>query len=450
MSLSSYTSSRAPRIGVLGAAALVVAGLLTAPTAATAVPAPPRIMAALGDSITRAPLADGPTAGTGINSWSTGTTPSVESHRARLTALGGSPVTAYNVAVAGTTSSDLTRQAALAVGYRAEYVTILSGANNVCKATSVASLPAVDEFRTDVASALKTLATGVPSAEVLLLSVPSLQAVLDAGKSSRSAVSAWGTLGTCPIMLADPLSQAESAVQRRSAVETRIREMNAALATVCASYATCTYDGGAVYGNHPALADLSPVDYFHPSLSGQARIATITWAEVLDNHLFTDAPAPTQPTPEAPQPAPAPEPAAPQPPSSGSPSTARWTIDETSSKLAFAGSWRATRSTRDSGGSVSFSASKGSSFSLTFTGTRVSVVARRTPSSGISDVSIDGVPVGRIDGYAADTEYQSTVFASETLPLGEHTITVTVSGSRAAASTGHNLIVDALIVEVPQ
>ena len=65
-------------------------------------------------------------------------------------------------------------------------------------------------------------------------------------------------------------------------------------------------------------------------------------------------------------------------------------------------------------------------------------------------LTIEGVPVGRINGYASETEHQATVFRSGALPLGEHTITVTVSGSRDAASAGHNLILDAPVVEVPQ
>lgn len=462
MPRSPYPSSRVPGIRVLAAAALVCAGLVAVPAPASAAPTPPDVMVAMGDSITRAPLADGPTPGNGVNSWATGTTPSVVSHRTRLNMLSSRPVAAYNVAVSGSTSADLRRQAAQAVAYRAEYVTILSGANNVCKATGVAALPSVDEFRGDVAAALTTLAVGAPDAKILLLSVPSLQAVLDAGAASPAALNAWSVLGTCAIMLADPLSKTDAAVARRAAVETRIDEMNAAIEDVCAAFTACTYDSGAVHENHPALADLSPVDYFHPSLAGQARIAELTWAEVLANHLFTDPPVHTEPA--APQPAPAPEteptpapapaPEAPQPPSTElplpEPGTTKWTIDETSSKVTYSGTWRTTKATRDSGGSVAYTSTKGASFSLTFTGTRVSVLSRLTASAGISDVAIDGVPVGWINGYDPEGEHQATVFRSAELPLREHTITVTVSGSRDAASAGHNLILDALVVEVPQ
>ena len=50
------------------------------------------------------------------------------------------------------------------------------------------------------------------------------------------------------------------------------------LAQECAAYATCRFDRNAVY-NHPfSRSQVSKLDYFHPSLSGQAALASITWA----------------------------------------------------------------------------------------------------------------------------------------------------------------------------
>ena len=46
----------------------------------------------------------------------------------------------------------------------------------------------------------------------------------------------------------------------------------------CERYAWCTFDGNAVFGYQFTRSDVSSLDYFHPSLSGQAKLANITWS----------------------------------------------------------------------------------------------------------------------------------------------------------------------------
>ena len=53
----------------------------------------------------------------------------------------------------------------------------------------------------------------------------------------------------------------------------RVVDFNAQLADVCATYASCKYDGGAVYGYPFQLSHLSTWDYFHPNETGQAILA---------------------------------------------------------------------------------------------------------------------------------------------------------------------------------
>ena len=50
-----------------------------------------------------------------------------------------------------------------------------------------------------------------------------------------------------------------------------------ALAEVCAEYARCTTDGGAAFDAPVGLSDLSPIDCWHPSITGQAAIAQVVW-----------------------------------------------------------------------------------------------------------------------------------------------------------------------------
>ena len=90
----------------------------------------------------------------------------------------------------------------------------------------------------------------------------------------------------------------------------------------------------------------------------------------------------------------------------------------------------------DNGGSVSYLKTMGAGYSLQFGGTRVSVESRTTPSSGISEVRIDGVLVGRIDGYSASTLHRQTVFVSPVLPVGTHTISVTATSEKNSELDG--------------
>src|SRR5215207_7272831 len=110
---------------------------LVSPNPAPAQIALPQRMTAVGDSITAATdvawCCVNPNGGNPQYSWSTGTDPSVASHYQRLVAAnGGIPIAALNAAVPGADSTDLRRQLGQAVSYRADYVTVLMGGNDVC------------------------------------------------------------------------------------------------------------------------------------------------------------------------------------------------------------------------------------------------------------------------------------------------------------------------------
>jgi len=119
--------------------------------------------------------------------------------------------------------------------------------------------------------------------------------------------------------------------------------------------------------------------------------------------------------------------------------------DSTSPTISYTGSWRSTASPSDLGGSIQFLHSSGSA-DLKFTGTSVSWTSRLTASSGKSAVYIDGVLAKIVDGYSSTTRYAQTAFTSAVLPRGEHTISVRHTGTRNAASTGSNVIIDGFAV----
>jgi hypothetical protein len=58
----------------------------------------------------------------------------------------------------------------------------------------------------------------------------------------------------------------------------REQAFNQILADFCAQYTRCRWDGGAVYNYQFSASQVSSLDFFHPSLSGQAALARVTWA----------------------------------------------------------------------------------------------------------------------------------------------------------------------------
>ncbi|WP_344065166.1 SGNH/GDSL hydrolase family protein [Microbacterium pumilum] len=400
-----------------------------ATTSASAAPAliAPKVMAALGDSVSRASVADGTSGDNLLNSWSSGTSASVVSHRARIIAATGSNPTAYNLAQGGTETSDLIDQAAAAVARKADYVTVLSGGNNICHSETLADLPTVKQVRADFDKTLAILNDGLPSAAIFVASIPSLMRLYETASDNPLARLTWAVVGACPIMLADPTDRSAAAQSRRAAVEDRVEDLNAAIGAACAAAENCTGDDDAVHDLDITMADISTRDYFHPSVSGQAMIAAATWAKVIaKNALAAPAPAPA-PAPEA------------------DPVINR--VDNTSPYIDWTGTWATASNPADLGGSVSFIKSMSSSYSLQFTGIGISIESRTTPSAGISEVRIDGQLVGRVDGYSETRAYRQLVFVSARLADGVHTITVTPTMERAVPSTGYNLILDALLVE---
>jgi lysophospholipase L1-like esterase len=275
-------STRHARRAIIAAAAtvLLAAGtvLAAAPASAAPLPVPATLkIAALGDSITQASMTCSSLVNCPANSWSTGTTSTVQSHLLRLRAA-GSTVTAFNNSVAGAVASALPAQATKAVQQGATYVTIEIGANDAC-ASSVSNMTSVASFSTSVQTSLATLSASSAKPEIFVASIPNIKRLWELNKSSLSARLAWALLGNCKSMLANPTSTKAADVQRRDAVQQRVNEFNAALAAACAATAKCRWDGGAVANYQFTKSDISTRDYFHPSTSGQATLASITWAK---------------------------------------------------------------------------------------------------------------------------------------------------------------------------
>jgi lysophospholipase L1-like esterase len=261
-------------VRVLLVGVVVLAATLGPSTGSSALEPPPlpSSIAAIGDSVTRAFdvccfYGDWPR-----HSWSTGydADDGVASHyeriRARNPAIRGRR---HNNAASGAKMDDAPGQARAAVGQGARYVTVLMGANDLCDADG---LTPTATFRARFQQTIDILRDGLPSSRVFVASIPNLYQLWRLFRADPAAQLVWQTARICPPLLRIGNSEAD-----RQRVVQREQELNEALRDVCAGWANCRFDGGRTYGFRFTRAMVSRLDFFHPSLLGQATLAAETW-----------------------------------------------------------------------------------------------------------------------------------------------------------------------------
>jgi lysophospholipase L1-like esterase len=255
--------------------ACLVAAVVWMPSASASPPLPNSI-AAMGDSITRAAdvccwYGDHP-----AQSWSTGGGffDGINSHYERLRSLTPSiQGRNYNVARSGARMRDAPAQAEAAVARQARYVTILMGANDVCT-SSPATMTSVEDFTAQFSTTMDVLANGLPQGAVVFVSsIPNVYRLWQLFRDDPVAQLVWSVARICQSMLSPSNTE-----ENRQAVLEREQAFNGVLAEVCARHAFCRFDGYAVFDYAFARNHVSRLDYFHPSLAGQATLASITWA----------------------------------------------------------------------------------------------------------------------------------------------------------------------------
>ena len=248
--------------------------LSTLSTQASALPLP-NSMAAAGDSITRAfdsTSCPYPYADCTAYSWSTGTKTSVNSHYRRILAL--NPTIkghAFNDAKTGAQMSALDGQLTTAASQHVQYVTVLMGANDVCT-SSISTMTPTSTFQSEVQKALADFFAADPRAHLYLSSLPNIFQLWSILHTNPAAQAIWTSFHICQSMLATSNTDA----QRQQVVKQEVAD-NQALASACSAYAQCRWDGYVGYNFAFATPDISTLDYFHPSVTGQRAIAKITW-----------------------------------------------------------------------------------------------------------------------------------------------------------------------------
>lgn len=221
-------------------------------------------IAVLGDSIGRAVNVRGDGFGElPVHSFATGSDPAdgVESHFERLRALDPDlDIVPFNDARSGARMNELLQQAQSAARQKPQYVVVLLGANDVCAGTSISEFQA--ELRVG-AAALADI-----GAEVLVASVPDVTKLVALYGENETARTVWAAYRVCPRVLGQGADLA--------AARALTAGYNAALEAE-ADARGWHWDGGAVHDVAYEPGDVSTLDYFHPSLSGQARLANVTW-----------------------------------------------------------------------------------------------------------------------------------------------------------------------------
>jgi hypothetical protein len=131
----------------------------------------------------------------------------------------------------------------------------------------------------------------------------------------------------------------------------------------------------------------------------------------------------------------------PPPPTS---STTR--IQDGSSKIGYSSTWYKRSSRAFSGGTARNATASTARAKMTFSGTGIRWIGRRSPNGGYASVYVDGVYKGRIDSYAASAKSKVTLYTLTGLTNGTHTVEIRVRHAKRAASSGYWVWLDAFDV----
>jgi hypothetical protein len=108
-----------------------------------------------------------------------------------------------------------------------------------------------------------------------------------------------------------------------------------------------------------------------------------------------------------------------------------------------AGTWSTAWSWSYSGGKTKSTSVRGSSVTVNFDGAKLNLLAAKGRYSGKAWVSLDGGPRVLVDLYSYTSAYKQVVYSTGYLAPGPHTVTISYSGYKNAASRGYGINVDA-------
>jgi N-acetylmuramoyl-L-alanine amidase len=119
--------------------------------------------------------------------------------------------------------------------------------------------------------------------------------------------------------------------------------------------------------------------------------------------------------------------------------------EENSSLIAYAGTWQPNPwGVPASGGRSVYTNTPGSSATISFDGTYICWVTKKSPVYGKAMVSLDGAAPVIVDTYNPTEVFQQRVWNSGILPAGPHTVTIQWSWGRSRVATDTNISFDAV------
>jgi lysophospholipase L1-like esterase len=158
-------------------------------------------------------------------------------------------------------------------------VTFELGTNDLCDDPKTDPV----DFEVQARTAVQVLGAGLPpGSRMLMLAVPDfahLHDITQADPTSRAAFQLYANSRRCAPFLGTntPTSMADAKAILAAYDEALARVCDELNAGPNAGRLHCTYDEADLSLRDFTVADLSTVDYFHPSISGQARIAQAAW-----------------------------------------------------------------------------------------------------------------------------------------------------------------------------
>jgi N-acetylmuramoyl-L-alanine amidase len=121
--------------------------------------------------------------------------------------------------------------------------------------------------------------------------------------------------------------------------------------------------------------------------------------------------------------------------------------EENAVEIAYAGTWQPlSPAASASGGGAVLANSPGASATISFDGTYISWIAKKSSLYGRAKVFLDGGAPVTVDLYSSSAAWQERVWNSGVLPAGQHTLTIQWGWGRNEAATDTNLSLDAVEV----
>ncbi|MBN1629781.1 MAG: hypothetical protein JW990_08455 [Thermoleophilia bacterium] len=120
--------------------------------------------------------------------------------------------------------------------------------------------------------------------------------------------------------------------------------------------------------------------------------------------------------------------------------------EQDDSRLVYSGTWKTPLHHSASNGSFTYTNSAGGKVTITFEGTHLALIVKKSPKYGKANVTLDGKNLGTIDLYDAETKYQQKAWGTGQLKPGTHTVVIAWTGAKREAATETNINIDCVLV----